>query len=158
MSSPAVAAWSSILRTHAIVVPRLERAVRSAADISLTAYDVLLELHSAGGHLTMGDLGDRVVLSRSRVSRVVDELENDGLVTRENNDADRRSTFAVLTSEGRARFLRAAKAYVPAIEREFVPVNDADLLRIADGLAVIISSAADETVPARPSGRESDPA
>ena len=80
-------------------------------------YDVLLELNAAPGRrLRMQQLSDRVVLSRSRVSRVVDEMERAGLVRREPDPDDRRAAFAVITEDGRAA-LREGGARVPARDR-----------------------------------------
>lgn len=113
------AAWAALLRVHAAVLPKLEREV-AAAGLPLSWYDVLLELDAAPGRrLRMSELGGKVVLSRERVSRVVDDLERAGLVTREQNPDDKRSTFAVLTTEGRSRFRAAAPTYLAAIERHF---------------------------------------
>lgn len=141
MVSQAEAAWGAVLRVHALLLPRLERAVLTGTGVSLNWYDVLLELHSAGGRLTMGQLGDRVVLSRSRVSRVVDELVVSGLVAREPNPEDRRSAFAVLTAAGRKRFLAVAKVYLPAIEREVGRIDDAMLERVVAGLNALLAAA-----------------
>lgn len=145
MASNAAVAWEAILRVHALVLPRLERVVLAETGTSLAWYDVLLELNSAGGRLTMGQLGDRVVLSRSRVSRVVDELAEAGLVAREPNPLDRRSAFAVLTAAGRKRFLAVAKVYPPAIDAELGRVDDATLARVAAGLNAILTAAPSDT-------------
>jgi DNA-binding MarR family transcriptional regulator len=118
--STAADAWGSVLRVHAALVPRLDELLKAESGLPLSWYDVLLELNGAEGRrLRMTDLGDRVVLSRTRVSRIVDELERAGLVTREVNDEDRRSAYAAMTADGRRAFLRAAPRYVDAIEREF---------------------------------------
>ncbi len=70
--------------------------------IPLSWYDVLLELNAAPGRsLRMQDLGERVVLSRSRVSRLVDDLERQGLVERRPDPADGRATLASLSAAGR---------------------------------------------------------
>ncbi len=66
-------------RAQARLVPLLDREVQAATGLPLNWYDVLLELHSAGGRLTMTEVADRVVLSRTRVSRLVDELAHAGL-------------------------------------------------------------------------------
>lgn len=111
--------WALLLRVHAAVLPRLERAL-AAHQLPLAWYDVLLELNAADGRrLRMSELGSRVVLSRERVSRVVDELERAGLVRREPNPDDRRSLFAVLTEEGRERLRAAAPAYLAGIEEHY---------------------------------------
>ena len=113
-------AWGSVLRVHAALVPRLDQRLQSEGKLSLAWYDVLLELNYAPDRrLRMSDLGQRVVLSRTRVSRVVDEMQRAGLVTREANEEDRRSAYAAMTSEGRRVFRRAAPRYLDAIEEEF---------------------------------------
>ncbi|MBV8527709.1 MAG: MarR family transcriptional regulator [Candidatus Dormibacteraeota bacterium] len=115
-----VAAWESLLRVHAALVPILDREVQRATGLPLAWYDVLLELNSAPNRrLRMTDLADRVVLSRTRVSRIVDELVSHGLVARDDNPADRRSAYAVLTAEGRRRFRAAAPVYLAGIARHF---------------------------------------
>ena len=68
-------AWRAFLLTHAAVVRRLERDLEHEQHLPLAWYDVLLELNAAPGlRLRMSELGQRTVLSRTRVSRVVDEL------------------------------------------------------------------------------------
>ena len=66
--------------------------------------DVLLELNATPGRrLRMSELGQRAVLSRTRVSRVVDELAAAGLAERQPDEADGRSSFAALTPRSTAR-------------------------------------------------------
>jgi len=115
-----VAAWSAFLRAHAAAVRRVDHDVQREAHLPLAWYDVLLELNAAPGRrMRMYDLGEAVVLSRTRVSRVVDELVAAGLVSRAPNPEDRRSSFAVLTEAGRRAFRRAAPVYLRAIGRWF---------------------------------------
>src|SRR3954466_6814399 len=106
-----VAPWASLLRVHAALLPKLERAVQRAG-LPLTWYDVLLVLNAAPDRqLTMSELGRQAVVSRERVSRVVTELERDGLVERRANPDDRRSSYAAITAEGRRRLRSAAPVY-----------------------------------------------
>ena len=122
-------AWAALLRLHARLIPVFDRELHDATGLSLVWYDVLLELNSANGRLRMSELGERVVLSRTRVSRIVDELVPAGLVAREPNPLDARSSFAVLTDEGRRRFRAGAKVYRASIEREFSARLKPDELR-----------------------------
>jgi DNA-binding MarR family transcriptional regulator len=124
-----LAAWANLLRVRAALVPELDRELREAHDTPLTWYDVLLELNEAkpNRRLTMGELSERVVvISRTRLSRVVDELAGAGLVVREPNPADRRSSYARLTQAGRARLRQAAPTYLAGIERRFTGHLSAD--------------------------------
>src|SRR5215472_10144972 len=115
---PAVAAWRGLLVAHARLVPVVEADLRAAGQVSLSWYDLLLELNAAPGRkLRMSDLGQRAVLSRTRVSRVVDELAAAGLAERQPDLADGRSSFAVLTPAGRNALRRAWPAYREAIRR-----------------------------------------
>ena len=120
----------------------LDRELQVTHNLPLTWYDVLLELSAAPeGRLTMGELGQLVVVSRSRVSRVVDELVRAGLVTKQSNPDDRRSAFAVITDEGRARCREAAPTYVAGIERHVtsrLSVHEADV--IAEGLRKVLAA------------------
>ncbi len=113
-------AWAGLLQVHAAVVPLLDRELQRGTGLPLAWYDVLLELNAAeGGRLRMGELGGRVVLSRTRVSRLVEELSRSGLVCREGDTDDRRSAFAVLTETGRQRLRDAAPTYMAGIREHF---------------------------------------
>jgi DNA-binding MarR family transcriptional regulator len=114
------AAWSALLRVHAALVPVLDAELQAAHQLPITWYDVLLELNAAPGRrMTMGELGAAAVVSRSRVSRVVDDLVAAGLVARAANPDDRRSAYAVISDAGRRRLRAAAPTYLAAIERHF---------------------------------------
>ena len=125
--------WGALLKVHAALVPLLDRELQEAHGLPLTWYDVLLELNSAPGRrLTMGQLGSVAAVSRTRVSRVVDELVRAGMVARQPNPDDGRSAFAALTPAGRAALRKAAPTYLAAVQREFA---DHLTAREADALA-----------------------
>lgn len=135
-SQLAAEAWGALLRAHAALVPTLDKALQRSTGLPLSWYDVLLELGAApGGRLTMSELAGRVVLSRTRVSRLIDELAGAGLVDREPNPADRRSAFTVLTDAGRQRFREAAPVYLAGIEEQFAAgLSDEELTVLAEVL------------------------
>lgn len=115
-----LAAWRALLLAHSAVVRAIESDLARERLIPLTWYDVLLELDAAPDRrLRMSELGERVVLSRSRVSRLVDELERLGYVERTPDERDGRASLATLTAAGRAALKRTAPRYVDGIERHF---------------------------------------
>ena len=115
---PAVDAWRGLLVAHSRLVPAVEADLRAAGQIALSWYDVLLELNAAPERrLRMSELGQRVVFSRTRVSRIMDELAAAGLAERQPDQADGRSSFAVLTAAGRDALRRAWPVYRDAIRR-----------------------------------------
>jgi DNA-binding MarR family transcriptional regulator len=116
---PAVDAWRGLLVAHSGLVPAVEADLRAAGQVPLSWYDVLLELNAAPDRrLRMSELGQRTVLSRTRVSRVVDELAAAGLAERQPDQADGRSSFAALTPAGREALRRAWPVYRQAIHRQ----------------------------------------
>jgi len=142
MSDTSVAAWAALLRVHAALVPQLDRELQAACGLPLTWYDVLLELNSAPGRrLSMGELGAVAVVSRSRVSRVVDQLAGAGLVTREANPDDGRSAYATITEAGRARLRAAAPVYLGGIERHFTSrMGAAEARGVATALEKVLAA------------------
>jgi DNA-binding MarR family transcriptional regulator len=137
-------AWGALLRVHATLVPLLDRELQAAHRLPLAWYDVLLELNAAPGRrLRMGELGERVVLSRTRVSRLVDEMTSAGLLTREANPDDRRSASAVLSPQGRTLLRQAAPTYLRGIQQQFGdPLSASELSTIKDALDRVIRHAA----------------
>jgi len=115
-----VDAWRALITANALVIEKIERALVEAGLPPLGWYDVLLELNAAPGRrLRMQDLAARVVLSRTRVSRLVDEIARAGLVERVPDPDDGRATFATITPLGRTKLRRAAPRYLAGIEQHF---------------------------------------
>jgi DNA-binding MarR family transcriptional regulator len=95
--------WPLFLTAHSVLVEAIERRLADAGHPPLAWYDVLWALETASGQrLRMSELADKVVLSRSNLTRLADRLEDAGLLRRERSDEDRRGAFAVLTAPGRA--------------------------------------------------------
>jgi len=143
-----IAAWAAVLRAHAAVVPKLERAVQRTG-LPLTWYDVLLVVNAAPDRrLTMSELGRQAVVSRERVSRVVTELEREGLVERRANPDDRRSSYAAITAGGRRRLRAAAPVYLRAVDAHFLDhLQPAEIAAVAPALEKVVE--AEEAAPPR---------
>lgn len=141
-SSDGVAVWATFLRTHAAVVRRLEHDLADEQGLPLSWYDVLLELQSAPERrLRMQELGERAVLSRTRVSRIVEQLVAEGLVERQADPDDRRATFAVITSAGHAVLRRAAPVYLRGIRDHFTShLSDRELRALGRGLGKVLEA------------------
>src|SRR3954463_3420344 len=97
--SPAeLGAWRGFLRVHSTLVKALDAELQEAHGLPLSSYEVLITLRTAPGRrLRMAELADRVILSRSGMTRLVDRLEREGLLERDKCDSDARGFFAVLT-------------------------------------------------------------
>jgi DNA-binding MarR family transcriptional regulator len=145
-----VDAWRGLLVAHSKLVPAVEADLRAAGQVPLSWYDVLLELNAAPGRkLRMSELGHRAVLSRTRVSRVIDELAAAGLAERQPDQADGRSSFAVLTDQGRDALRRAWPVYREAIRRHLMARLSADQCRELAALLGQVIAGAEAAEPVR---------
>lgn len=94
-------AWRAFLRVHAHVTAELDRRMLEEHEVSLDHYGILITLVSVPGMaLRMGELAARRLVSPSKISRVIDELERHGLVKRTRDPEDGRSFLATLTRRG----------------------------------------------------------
>jgi MarR family transcriptional regulator, 2-MHQ and catechol-resistance regulon repressor len=94
---------------------------RLVADHGLTinGYEALLLLARADAGLRRVDLAERLLLTASGVTRLLDGLERAGFVDRESCATDRRVTYAVITDAGRAKLEQASQSHVADIRRFF---------------------------------------
>jgi DNA-binding MarR family transcriptional regulator len=120
-SAEEIAVWRAFLRAHAQLIRTLEAELAQAADLPIASYDVLVQLAEAPDHrLRMTDLADRVLLSRSGLTRMIDRLEREELVRREPVPDDARGMYAVLTRAGVDRLRSASHVHLPGIGAHFV--------------------------------------
>jgi DNA-binding MarR family transcriptional regulator len=112
--------WRLFLTTHVKLLNRIEAKLVEADLPSLEWYDVLFTLKEAeGGRMRLSEVADKVLLSRSNLTRLVDRLESAGLLKRERCPTDRRGAFAVLTETGLAMQQRMWIVYAQAINEYF---------------------------------------
>lgn len=120
-------AWRAFLRAHATITRVLEAELVAEQDLSLAAYDVLVQLAEAPDRrLRMTELADAVLLSRSGVTRLVDRMERAGLVSRTRVPGDGRGVAAELTDAGFHRLRVAARTHLAGVLRHFVARLDED--------------------------------
>jgi len=113
-------AWRALLAAHASLLRRLDHELEAEHGISMAWYEVLLRLQRAPeGHLAMHELAGSVFLTPSGLTRLVDRMEDAGLVKRAACPTDRRVSWVVITDEGRACLRRASVTHLRGIQRHF---------------------------------------
>jgi DNA-binding MarR family transcriptional regulator len=130
VSSPSaehVATWRAFLEAHAAVGRGIDRELSAAGLPPLEWYDVLWALREAPGRkLRMNELAERVLLSRTGMTRLVDRIEAAGCLRREPVPGDRRGTYAALTSEGNQLLRKMWPVYERCIGSWFAEPVGAD--------------------------------
>jgi DNA-binding MarR family transcriptional regulator len=129
LTSTEAKAWTGLLRAHAALLRDVDRELRRAHGLPLSWYEVLHAVASApAGGIRMGDLAERVLLTRAGLSGLVDRLEGAGLVERRPCEHDARVTYAVPTAEGLRQLERAARTHRDAVRRGYTGrFDDAEL-------------------------------
>jgi DNA-binding MarR family transcriptional regulator len=116
-----LAAWRGLLRVHSALVKALDAELLAEHDLPLSSYEVLITLQAAPGRrLRMAELADRVLLSRSGMTRLVDRLEREGLLERSTCTSDGRGCFAVLTDAGAELLAHARPTHLHGVRERFL--------------------------------------
>ncbi len=120
LSETHVTTWATLMRVSQSCLDAVEADLKAAGLPPLLWYDVLLELRRApDGRLRLNEIGGKILLSKSNVTRVIDRLEAKGLARREHCAEDGRGAFAVITEEGRGLLARMWPAYRASLARRF---------------------------------------
>jgi DNA-binding MarR family transcriptional regulator len=127
-------AWRGLLRAHACLAKRLDAELERAHALPMSSYEVLGRLEEAsGGRMRMCDLAEQAQLSRSGLTRLVDRLERDGLLSRCSCEHDARGAYACLTGAGRERLRAARGTHLAVIREQFLShFSEDELSSLAD--------------------------
>src|SRR4051794_32326330 len=122
VSSPSaerLRAWRLYFESALALIDVLDAELEHDAGIPMRWYDALVHLEETPTGLRMHELADRILYSKSGFTRVVDRLEEAGLVRRVRPDNDRRSILVSLTDKGRDTMERARAYHRDGIKRHF---------------------------------------
>jgi DNA-binding MarR family transcriptional regulator len=118
-TTPEIQTWVALLRAHASSVRRFNAELVGEHGLTLNDYEVLLHLSRAEGRrMRRVDLAERVLLTPSGITRLLEGLERAGYVERASCEADARVTYAQLTGEGETKLREAGETHVAGI-RDF---------------------------------------
>lgn len=128
--------WYSFVRAHRTMIREVERRLAAAGLPSYAWYDTLWGLESGpDGTRRMHELADALAIERYNLTRLVDRLEQEGLVTRARSAEDGRAAYASITKEGRALRKKMWKVYESTVAELFLKQFSAgEQASLAEGL------------------------
>jgi DNA-binding MarR family transcriptional regulator len=133
--------WRAFLRAHSTMLRRIARDLDEAGLPSLNWYDVLAALRDAPDRrLRQVEIAERVLLSNSGLSRLIDRIEATGLVERTSCSTDRRAYHVRLTDEGEEMLERMWPVYARGIAEDFLPALGGDWRQVRRKLETIAAS------------------
>ena len=127
-------AWTSFIKSQQILLEKVDEELKKHGFPPLTWYDVLLELDKEkSGRLRLNILGQRILLSKYNVTRLVKRLEAAGLLTRESCKQDSRGVYAIITPAGRKLRKRMWPVYYSVIKSYFLSsLDESELANLID--------------------------
>jgi DNA-binding MarR family transcriptional regulator len=140
-------AWVSFLRSHSAITRELSAQLQRDHGLTISDYECLLHLSQAeGGRLRRIDLAERVILTASGITRLLDGLERSGYVEKATCASDARVSYAQLTDKGRAKLREAAKTHLVGIDELFTSrYSGSELATLSDLLSRLPMTGADCT-------------
>jgi DNA-binding MarR family transcriptional regulator len=128
-----------------VAITRLQRQLRqqTVGELTLSQWSALVtvEMH---GPMRIGDLADREGVSAPTATRLVASLEEHGLLERQTDSADRRSSYVTVSASGRDQLEWARQARTAKLAQRLATLSDADVARLLDVLPLLEALAADE--------------
>src|SRR5438876_4315706 len=137
--------WVFFLRAHAAITRELSADLQREHGLTLNDYEVLLHLsHAEEGRLRRVDLAERVILTASGITRLLEGLERAGYVAKETCASDARVSYAKLTEEGRTKLRTAAETHLRGIDELFLSrYSGSELTTLAELLGRLPVTGAD---------------
>jgi DNA-binding MarR family transcriptional regulator len=120
VSDPTLTAWLRFLRAHAQITRELGARLEADHGLTMSDYDVLIQLYFAEGHaMRRVDIARQVLLTASGITRLLDGLERCGLVAKQACGSDARVSYAVLTEEGVRKVEAARDSHLADVDELF---------------------------------------
>jgi DNA-binding MarR family transcriptional regulator len=145
LSSPSperLRAWRLFFESALALSDLLEVELERDTGIPLRWYDTMVHLEEAPEGVRMNELAERILYSKSGLTRIVDRMEEAGLVRRVRPENDRRSLFVFLTDKGRETLEAARRFHRHSIEQHFSShLADTDVKALIRGLEKVSAHA-----------------
>ena len=146
--SAATEAWIGLLRAHAATTRQFNAELLETHGLTLNDFDVLAQLSRGPDYgLKRSELAERVLLTPSGITRLLDGLERAGYVARGECETDARVTYAVLTDVGREKLREASKTHLRSVRallsERFTPEELEQLSKLLGRLPLAAEAACD---------------
>jgi DNA-binding MarR family transcriptional regulator len=155
MSTPTreqLVAWRAFLECAFALIDILDAELRDERGLTLRWYDVLVNLEEAGGSCRMTELAGNILASKSGLTRVIDRMEEEGLVQRERPPDDRRVILVLITPAGLEALQAARMVHRRGIQEHFVQHLDERDLAALERMFAKVSEHVRPLRPGRVSG------
>ncbi|MCF6289285.1 MAG: MarR family winged helix-turn-helix transcriptional regulator [Proteobacteria bacterium] len=135
-----IRAWIQLHRAHRLLLEKVENSLKLEGLPPLGWYDVLLELYrekSLG--LRQYEIGEKILLNKHNLSRLIDRLENKQLVERHMCTEDGRGNLVKITNKGKKVLKQVWPVYGQSIKENFgAKLNSTELIELSRILSQVL--------------------
>ena len=133
------ALWRAVMRIVKVIPRHLDNDLIRGAGLTASEYTTIMHLSEGlNRERRMADLANATNLSASRMTRLVDDLQSRGLVTKTASSSDARGNVAKLTPRGMSKLKSAWPVHVASVRRCFFDSIDAEAIgEVAKALAEV---------------------
>ncbi len=135
-----IQAWIGLHRTHRVLLEKVENSLKSKGLPPLDWYDVLLELHREKSKgLRQYEIGEKILLNKHNLSRLIDRLEKNQLVARHACTEDGRGNQIEITNKGEKMLKQVWPVYAQSIQESFgIKLNSKEVIEISGILSKVL--------------------
>jgi len=126
--------WLRLFACTSLVESRVRRRLQTRFGTTLPRFDLMAQLDRSPQGLRMSELSSRLMVTGGNVTGLTDSLEDEGLVVRESDGADRRALRVKLTREGRRVFRAMATEHERWIAELFAGLSAREARSLAERL------------------------
>ncbi len=145
------ALWRAVMRIVKVIPRHLDTDMIRGAGLTASEYTTIMHLSEAPNReLRMADLASATDLSASRMTRLVDDLQSRGLVTKTASSSDARGNVAKLTPRGMAKMRSAWPVHLASVRCHFFDhIEPGDIVSAAKALSEVAAHLEDSSVEPR---------
>lgn len=132
--------WLRLQCCHNKIQSHIRNQLRLQFNTTLPRFELMAQLASRREGIKMGELSSLLMVSNGNVTTIASQLENDQLIERIVDQADRRSTFVRLTTRGLRQYNKIAKAYDSWLTEAFAGISDAQTKKLYKSLSELKES------------------
>src|SRR6202050_3872078 len=138
--------WRAVMRIVKVIPRHLDSDLVRGAGLTASEYTTIMHLSEAPNReLRMADLASATDLSASRMTRLVDDLQSRGLVTKTASSSDARGNVARLTPRGMAKLRSAWPVHLESVRRRFFDHLGASTVEVVAKALAEVAVQPDET-------------
>lgn len=119
--------FGAIVEAYGRMRKVLAEELEDSEGISLSWFEVLLRISRSGGQMKMADIANQIVITTGGITKMIDKMVDQGLISRNPCNDDRRVVWACITDKGKKVFDKALISHNKSLKRHLSGLSDTEI-------------------------------